>query len=152
MSKDTFNILRDLLDDKLNEEFGEVNNSGRTPTGPIPTKLRLSAALRFCAGSTVYDIMATHGLGYQTVYNCVYGVANVVNNEPTLAFNANGATFPSHKEQYDIAAGFKEMSGADFDKIVLTIDGMLVWTRMPSEKESEELEIGQRLFPLLSEG
>ena len=47
VSKDTFNILHDLLDDKLNEEFGEVDKSGRTPNGPIPTKLRLSAALRF---------------------------------------------------------------------------------------------------------
>ena len=72
--------------------------------------------------------MVTHGMGKQTVYNSVYGVVNVVNAEPSLDFNNDGALFPSHDEQRNIAAGFELKSVAGFDKIIMAIDGMLVWT------------------------
>ena len=97
-----------------------------TPNGDILTKLRLSAALRFFAGGSVYDIMLNHVLSKVSVYKSVYGVVNVVNQEPYLGFNANGAEFLSHEEQSDIATGFLAESGADFDKVMLDIDGMQV--------------------------
>jgi hypothetical protein len=62
--------------------------------------------------------MLTHGLGRQTIYNSIYGVANAVNKCPGMDFNASGASFPSHEEQREIAEGFRMKSAADFDKIV----------------------------------
>ena len=50
----------------------------------------------------------------------------MINAEKSLSFNENGAEFPSHDEQRDIAAGFLTKSGAGFDKIVLALDGILV--------------------------
>jgi len=70
--------------------------------------------------------MLTHGMGRASVYKSVCGVVNVINAEKSLSFNENGAEFPSHYEQRDIAAGFLTKSGAGFDKIVLALDGILV--------------------------
>jgi hypothetical protein len=147
MTIESFNVLHETLQPKLEQEF-KLNERarGQYPNGEIPTKLRLSAALRFFAGSSIYDIMVTHGIGKQTVYNSVYGVVNVVNEEPTLGFNANSAEFPSHGEQKEIASGFGQKSGAGFDKIVLAVDGMLVWTTEPLKADCDYLEIGQMLF------
>jgi hypothetical protein len=83
----------------------------------------------------VYDLMLTHGLGRQTIYNSIYGVANAMNKCPNMDFNAGGASFPSHDEQREIAAGFKMKSAADFDRICLAVDGMLVWTNQLSKED-----------------
>lgn len=109
----TFKTLHSLLKPALHEEFGIKRHScGKTPNGDIPTMLRLSAAIRFFAGGSVYDIMLSHGMGKQSVYESIYGVVNAVNATAALAFNANGAEFPSHEEQREIAAGFRSKSGA----------------------------------------
>ena len=148
MSWDTFQLLHETLEEKLIEEFGfkEEGEALYIPNGAIPTLLRLSAALRFFAGGAVYDIMLTHGLSKSSVYKSIYGVVNVVNREKSLSFNHNGAEFPTHDEQRAIASGFHAKSGADFDKIIMTIDGMLIWTIQPSKSECEFLKIGERVF------
>ena len=141
-----FELLHDTLEPALEEEFDIGRSRGSNPNGDIPTKLRLSAALRFFAGGAVYDIMLTHGMSRSSVYKSVYGVVNVVNHDPSLAFNAGGAKFPSHEEQKEIAVGFLSKSGADFDKIILAVDGMLVWTVQPTRADCEFLKIGERMF------
>lgn len=147
MSLDAFNFLHETLEPALREEFNVGERArGGTPNGDISSKLRLSAALRFFAGGSVYDIMLTHGMSKSSVYKSVYGVVNVVNHEPSLSFNENGAKFPSHDEQKEIAKGFLAKSGADFDKIVMAIDGMLIWTIQPSRADCEYLKIGERMF------
>ena len=129
MSLDAFYLLHDTLEDALKEEFNSGPRArGASPNGDIPTKLRLSAALRFFAGGSVYDIMLTHGMGKVSVYKSIYGVVDCVNKDKSLAFNLNDAEFPSHEEQAEIASGFHAKSGAGFDKIVMALDGMLVWT------------------------
>jgi len=147
MKMDTFLLLHETLEDKLDDEFDVGKRTrGGNPNGDISTKLRLSAALRFFAGGAVYDIMLTHGLSRSSVYKSVYGVVNVVNHEPSLAFNKNGAEFPSHDEQEEIAAGFLSKSGAGFDKVVMALDGMLIWTIQPSRKDCAFMKIGERMF------
>ena len=73
-------------------------------------------------------------------------MVNAVNGNKSLAFNTNDAGFPSHEEQEKIAAGFRLKSGADFDKIMLAVDGMLIWTIEPSKDDCTSLNIRQRLF------
>ena len=69
-----------------------------------------------------------------------------MNEDPSFAFNKDGAKFPSPDEQRNIAAGLKLNSGVDFHRIILAVDGMLVWTTEPSKADCEFLQIGQRLF------
>ena len=147
MSMESFDLLHETLRPALDEEFNVGKRArGASPNGDIPTKLRLSAAIRFFAGASVYDVMLTHGIGKISVYKSVYGVVNVVNNEPSLAFNDNCAEFPSHDEQREIAAGFLQKSGADFDKIIMALNGMLIWTVQPSRADCEFMKIGERMF------
>ncbi|KAL7541332.1 hypothetical protein ACHAWF_012614 [Thalassiosira exigua] len=147
MSLDAFYVLHDTLEDALRQEFNvSERKRGSNPNGNISTKLRLSAALRFFAGADVYSIILTHGIGLQTVYDSVYGIVNAVNESSSFSFNRNEASFPSHAEQREIALGFLEKSGAGFDKIVMALDGMLVWTSQPSKRDCNEMKIGQRLW------
>ena len=147
MSLQSLKTLHSILKSALRDEFDVKGRSrGKTPNGDISTILRLSAAIRFFAGGSVYDIMLSHGLGKQSVYKSVYGVVNAVNATAALAFNDNNAEFPSHDEQREIAAGFKAKSAADFDKIIMALDGMLVWTTQPSEADCDDMKIGERLF------
>jgi len=88
MSLDAFYLLHDTLEDALTEEFSTGPRArGSSPNGGIPTKLGLSAALRFFAGGSVYDIMLTHGMGKVSVYKSIYGVVDCVNKDKCLAFN-----------------------------------------------------------------
>ena len=147
MSMDAFDLLHETLEDDLKKEFKVGTRArGESPNGEIPTKLRLSAAIRFFAGGAVYDIMLTHGMCRQSVYKSVYGVVDCVNREKSLSFNMNNAEFPSHEEQREIAKGFYKKSAADFDKVMMAIDGMLVWTIHPSRADCEFIEIGERMF------
>ena len=143
-SLDELNRLHSILEPYLLEQFGS-SKRGR-PNGPIPTKLRLSAAIRFFCGAPVHDIQLTHGISGSSVYKSVYGVINAVNRCPELHFNAGGAEFPSHEEQHEIAHGFYQRSGARFKVAILALDGMLVWTNQPTEADCEDIGIGQRSF------
>ncbi len=55
-------------------------------------------------------------------------------------------SFPSHKQQRIIAAGFQAKSGADFNNVVGAIDGLVICTRMPNLDESIAMNIGQTNF------
>lgn len=116
MSMESFNLLHDTLEPALREEFNvDTRSRAADPNGEIPTKLRFSAALRYFARGSVYDMMLTHGIGRQSVYKSVYGIVNVVNHEPSLAFNADGAEFPFHDEQREIAGGFHKRNAIAHD-------------------------------------
>ena len=144
---DQFNLLYATLQPFLEEQFGTGERlKGGTPNGVVSNKLRLSAAIRFYCGASVYDLILTHGLGRQTIYNSIYGVANAINKCPSLDFNAGGGTFPSHNEQREIAKGFHMKSGAGFDNVILAVDGMIVWTKQPKKQDCDDLNIGPRAF------
>jgi hypothetical protein len=139
-----FYNLHDILEPHLDEQFG-TSARGR-PNGPIPTKLRLSAALRFFSGASVYDIQLTHGIGEASVYKSVYGVINAANRCPHFEFNHDGAEFPSLEEQEEIAEGFLKKSAAGFHNVVMAMDGMLVWTTQPTKQDCLDVGIGERSF------
>ena len=83
MSLDAIRSLHTQLEPAMQQAFPK-RTRGDSPNGEIPTMLRLSAAIRFFAGSSIYDIMLTHGMGKQTVYKSVYGVVDAVNRTPSL--------------------------------------------------------------------
>jgi hypothetical protein len=117
------------------ERFGSSKRGH--PNIQIPRKLRLSAAICFFCGAPVDDIQLTHGISGPSVYKSVYGVINAINRCPELNFNADGAEFPNHKEQHEIAHGFFQKSAAQFQTAMLTLDGMLVWTNQPTKADCE---------------
>jgi len=136
--------IHDILEPYLIEQFGS-STRGR-PNGVISTKLRLSAAMRFFCGASTFDIQLTHGIGEASVYKSVYGVINAVNNCPHFHFNEDGGEFPNHEEQQEIARGFFMKSGAEFDKVCMAMDGMLVWTTQPTEQDCIDVGVGERSF------
>ena len=63
----------------------------------------------------------THRFCYTEIHNSFHGVVNAVNV-------TKGLYFPqvTHKRQIEVAEGFKERTQAEIDKIVGTLDVMLV--------------------------
>jgi hypothetical protein len=88
----------------------------------------------------------SHGISHPSVYKSAYGDINAVNLCPEMAFNEGGAMFPSHEEQRKIAEGFCKMSAAKFSRCGGPLDGMLVWTKQPTEADCEEICVGQHSF------
>ena len=156
MSIQSFLHLHDILEEDLKAYFsrsstaadGDNGDRAGAPNGRVPTKLRLSAAIRFFAGGDASDLVLTHGMGYSTLYESVWGVVDVINQSkhPHLQFNEDGASFPSHEEQREIAEAFERMSGAGFDNVIGAVDGMLVWTIKPPKKVCDAMDIGQMAY------
>ncbi len=88
-SLEMFNKLHDEIMPAMLSEFSKNSAGCGCPNGDVPSKLRLSAAIRYFSGASVYDIMLTHGMGRQTVYDSVYGAVNAINNTNTLSFNVS---------------------------------------------------------------
>ena len=111
MKKASFFKLHTKLESELKKIFIDPNTT-RNPTNSnytISTENRLSMALRFFAGGDPYDILLVHHVSYKSVYLLVWGVVDAINN--TKEFEIQ---FPSHKDQEEIAKGFRMRSGAGF--------------------------------------
>lgn len=54
--------------------------------------------------------------------------------------------FPDYQEQERIAKGFKKMSGANFDKAVEAIDGILIWIMKPTKAQCKKMKCGDKSF------
>ena len=73
MSMDTFLILHETLQERLEEEFNvQKRTRGGVLNGEIPRKLWLSAVIRYFAGASIYNIILTHSMSKQSVYNSVW--------------------------------------------------------------------------------
>jgi len=107
----------------------------------IKTEIRLSIALRYFAGGSVYDIMVSHGVSAASVFLSVWGVVDVINNHPNFKLE-----FPSHAQQEVIAKSFEKKSGAQFSKVIGAIDGILIWTHKPYKSECLAAKCGEVSF------
>ena len=137
MSKEKFHRLANKLRSHI-----RVGKKRKGPNGFISPALRLSAALRYFAGGSPYDILLSHGLSHSSLFVSVWAVVDAVNKHPDLAIG-----FPTdHAKQRAIARGFMERSDAGFDCCAGAIDGMLVWTEKPSEKDCDMLKCGSGRF------
>jgi hypothetical protein len=113
------------------------------PNGPIPKSLAISAALRYFAGGSPYDIMLSHGLSHSALFHCcVWPTVDAINSCPSLKIQ-----FPtSHDVQREVAKGFCSVSEVDFDCCVGAIDGIIIWTEKPFFSECERLQCGAARF------
>jgi len=72
--------------------------------GPILPELRLSIALRYFAGASMWDILISHGVSRTEAYNSIWEVVDAVNEIESFDIS-----YPScHIEQERIAAEFKK--------------------------------------------
>jgi hypothetical protein len=69
------------------------------------------------------------------------GVVDVINNCPHFDIK-----FPGSNDQLNIASGFREKSGADFDKVIGAIDGSFIWTLKPSKQECKDAVCGEKSY------
>ena len=110
--------------------------------GRIHSSVRLSAAIRFFAGGSGYDIAIVHGISYTEVFRSVWTTVDAINSCPSLKIK-----FPeNHQAQQSIAAKFKAKSQAGFDCCVGCIDGILIWTEKPNASDCELSTCGAKKF------
>ena len=134
------------LKDGLDETF-KPNGGHHAEKYQIRNSLRLSCALRFYAGASIYDLIHSHGLSSAQIYETAWGVADTINNCKDLDFPGF-----SHDEQKKNAQDFFKRSAAGFDKVIGAVDGMLVWTRMPTDEECEMARTGHGKFKCTRKG
>ena len=135
MTERSFWVLLDHIEPHMTHT--KKRKRGKTPKGDIDPSSRLSMALRWFAGGEPIDIMQTHGVGYDEVYKSVWRIVDAINSCPKLSIN-----FPDHREQKEIANGFKKKSWVNFDNCMGCIDGMLVWTNKPNKSTLGNCDIG----------
>jgi hypothetical protein len=112
------------------------------PNGAISTSVRLALALRYFAGGSPYDLMAKYGVSHTSVFDSVWIVVEAIKNVREFDIE-----YPlSHDEQRRIAKEFKQESQAEFDNCAGAIDGILIWTHKPSEKECILSKVDQKKY------
>lgn len=109
--------------------------------GLIPSPTRLSNAIRYFAGGSVYDISLVHGVCVRKVYYSVWIIVDAVNTTPELAIE-----FPDYTKQQQIAARNCAKSQASFPGVTGFIDGMLIWTKQPAPIDCEIAGVGPKKF------
>jgi DDE superfamily endonuclease len=143
-TKERFMDLLTLLKPHLHISKKTTSQSmARTPNGVIPLEIRLSAALRYFAGGSPYDIAAMHGISHSAVFDrCVWIIIDAIHKCPSLEIK-----YPdSHDEQLKIAEGFKKKSAVRIEICAGAIDGLLVWTEQPRKSDCKKMEKGQTEF------
>ncbi len=75
--------------------------------------------------------MINFGIGFSDIFVSVWSDVMAVNHLKEFYIS-----YPeSHEKQREIATFFCEASGVGFDNCTGAIDGILIWTHMPSEKD-----------------
>jgi hypothetical protein len=141
MDKSSFYRLLDIIEDRL-PRTGEKRSRGATPNGPITKAARLSMALRYCAGGDPLDIADLHGVNPDEVTNSLWSVVDAIHESPQLDIK-----FPeTYEEQMGLAQGFRQKSAIDISCCVGAIDGILIWTHRPSERDVKVIKFGSTKF------
>lgn len=112
--------------------------------GLITTPVRLSCALRYCAGGRPEDIALVHGISHTEVFRSLWYVVDAVNACQDAYLSLS---FPEdHEKQRAIAKGFEKKSRAGFNNCCGATDGMLVWMEKPGEEECIDAGCGPKKF------
>ena len=128
MKRDSFFALFRVLVPHMKGSKGSRKKSGTGPTrrerkydgatnGIIPKTSRLSMALRWFAGGSVWDIVLVHGVSVS-------------------ACSSLRLQFPqTHEKQQEAAREFYKISKAGFETCVGALYGVLIWTERPTEED-----------------
>ena len=147
MDEASFWHLHRLIGHKLGGDLYPRKNSKKrwrngAPNGLIKSESRLSQALRFFAGGSVYDIGIAHGVHPNEVYTSAWRVVDAVAQTDCLKIK-----FPSdHNIQRKIAADFQKRSKATFGICAGAIDGMLLWIEKPKLIDCKNSKCGPKKF------
>jgi hypothetical protein len=68
MSSEKFNQLVSLLKQLLHPPKNHIG-----PNGLIPIEIKLSITLQYFAGSSPYDLLLSHELSHNTIFNFFHG-------------------------------------------------------------------------------
>jgi hypothetical protein len=136
MRYEAFCKLSGMLEPKIRElsmkEGSDPTFVKRAPNGLIEPSVRLGCFLRHVAGGHVYDIMLAFGIGRADVSKSIWIVLDAINQ-----FNGFVLKYPeNHAQQRAIADGFHAKSSAGFGCCAGAVDGLLIWTQRPSEKDA----------------
>lgn len=124
------------------EDSEKKNDLNGAANGVLPMTLRLSAALRCCAGGDPLDISLVHGVSHTEVFNSVWIMVSAIDACPELDI-----AFPrDHEKRRETAQGFQDCSQADFDCCVGDIDVMLVWLEKVHKAQCEKAQCDQTKF------
>ena len=99
-----------------------------TQNSDINSSQTLSIALNYFAGASPSDLIISHGVGYNAVYDSVWDIVNAINSCDKLKIK-----FPNHDQQQFSASQFKRKSDVGFDNCIGCIDGLLIWTNCPTK-------------------
>jgi len=144
MTRHTFNHLLESLKPTLYKIFYTGATSLTERRGKktsIPIDIRLSVAIRYFAGTSVYDLCLAHGISITSVNNSVWGVVDSIHLTESL-----NTMFPSYDEQSAIASEFAKMSGAGLQNCTGALDGILIWTKKPSKALCRQISQGEKTF------
>jgi hypothetical protein len=110
--------------------------------GWIPAYVWLACALRYFAGGSPYDIMSIYGVSHTIILDSVRCVVEATNQVVEFYIEYPKSRF----EQKKIAKGFEEKSYVGFSNCAGCVDGVLIWTHKPSEKDASLAGVGQKKF------
>lgn len=112
MERNSFFELHRLLFPFLNFQLMRYRNGGSEEeeaniplqrngarNGRVPSTSRLSIAIRYFAGGSVYDIALTHGVSVMEVYKSIWMIVDAVNNCPDLQLRQHCPGRPDHRLQ-----------------------------------------------------
>ena len=138
MSRDSFEKLLSLLNDKLTiSERGKINaiNSSGSYIEP---KTKLAAALRFLAGGSANDIAFAFGLSISAFYKDNYFLWHTI---AAIDKALNNICFPMTEPEKlsRIEEGFAKFSFYRLRGCVMAVDGWVVRTRQPFKTETQNI-------------
>ena len=130
MNKEAFWTLLETIERNL-PNTGEKRKRAAVLNEPISKAARLRMTLRYFSGDDQLDIADLHGVADDEVLISVWDIVDAIHLTPEL-----NITFPeTYHDQIECAQGFKAKSRIDIVCCVGCIDGMLVWTNQPGEKD-----------------
>jgi hypothetical protein len=94
------------------------------------------------AGGSAYNIMSVYCVSHTIILDSVLCVVEATNQVVEFYIE-----YPkSLIKQKAIAKGFEEKSDTGFSNCTGCVDGVLIWTHKPSEKEDNMSGVGRKKF------
>jgi len=112
------------------------------PNGEVPTSIRLACAIRYFSGGSPYDLMSLYGVSHTLVYDSLWQVVQATNSLKEFHI-----LYPECRNmQQKIARGFASVSAVPFNNCAGAVDGVVIWTNKPTERDTLAARLGDGKF------